>query len=89
MGMSSQYSTVPTQQMAYSHLLSLRKQLGNKQMKLLSFLLSQVSLALKKPRQFPNATWSIQDNISESLVAASSLLAESLFFISNTLFQDS
>ena len=49
-GMSSQYSTVPTQQMAYPHLFSLRKWLVNKQMKLLSFLLSQVSLTLKKPR---------------------------------------
>ena len=49
-GMSSQYSTVPTQQMAYPHLFSLRKRLVNKQMKLLSFLLSEVSVTLKKPR---------------------------------------
>ena len=49
-GMSSQYSTVPTQQMAYPHLFSLRKWLVNKQTRLLSFLLSQVSLTLRKPR---------------------------------------
>ena len=48
--MSSEYSTVPTWQMAYPRLFSLRKRLVNKQMKLFSFLLSQVSLTLKKPR---------------------------------------
>ena len=50
--MSSQYSTVPTQQMAYPHLFSLRKRLVNKQMKLLSFLLSQVSLK-NQDTEFP------------------------------------